>query len=61
MADWQIGDVKITKVVEEDSPVPGAFVLPDAQAEKLAEIPWLTPTFVDEKGWLKMSIHALIM
>lgn len=61
MADWQIGEVKITKVIEEDSPVPGKFVLPDATPENLAEIPWLTPNFVNEKGWLKMSIHALII
>ncbi|MBV1878992.1 MAG: MBL fold metallo-hydrolase [Pseudomonadales bacterium] len=61
MADWQIGEVKITKIIEDDSPVPGKFVLPDATAEKLAEIPWLAPNFVTEKGWLKMSIHALII
>ena len=61
MTDWHIGDVKVTKIVEEDGPVPGEFVLPDAQPEKLAEIPWLSPNFVNEKGWLKMSIHALII
>ena len=61
MADWQIGDVKITKIIEEDSPVPGKFVLPDATPEKLLAIDWLSPDFITDKGWLKMSIHALII
>ena len=61
MADWQIGDVKITKIIEEDSPVPGKFVLPDATPEKLLEIDWLSPNFITDRGWLKMSIHALII
>lgn len=58
---WRIGDVTVTKIVEEDSPVPGPFVLPDAKPDRLAEIPWLAPRFVTEKGWLKMSIHALVI
>ena len=61
MADWQIGDVKITKIIEEDSPVPGKFVLPDATPEKLLAIDWLSPNFITDRGWLKMSIHALII
>ena len=58
---WQIGDVRVTKIVEEDAPVPGPFVLPDAVPEKLAEISWLAPHFVTDRGWLKMSIHALVI
>jgi glyoxylase-like metal-dependent hydrolase (beta-lactamase superfamily II) len=61
MTQWQIGGVTVTKVVEEDAPVPGPFVLPDAQPAALADIPWLAPNFVTEKGWLKMSIHALVI
>lgn len=61
MVDWQIGEVSITKIVEEDNPVPGKFMLPDATAEKVKEIPWLSPDFITPDGWLKMSIHALII
>lgn len=61
MSQWQIGEVKITKITEEDGPVPGSFVLPDAHPEALREIPWLTPNFVTDEGWLKMSIHALVI
>jgi len=61
MPDWQIGDVKISKIVEEDAPVPGKFVLPDATAERLLAIPWLAPDFITEQGWLNMSIHALVV
>ncbi|MGK2913069.1 MAG: MBL fold metallo-hydrolase [Porticoccaceae bacterium] len=58
---WQIGDVTVTKVVEEDSPVPGKFVLPDATPEQVQGIAWLAPNFITDRGWLKMSIHALII
>ena len=61
MSDWKIGNVSITKIVEEDTPVPGKFMLPDATAEKVKEIPWLSPNFITPEGWLKMSIHALII
>ncbi|MBV1906016.1 MAG: MBL fold metallo-hydrolase [Pseudomonadales bacterium] len=61
MVDWQIGNVRITKIVEEDNPVPGKFVLPDATPDKVREIPWLSPNFITPEGWLKMSIHALII
>ena len=58
---WQIGDVKITKVVELEATGGSRFILPDASRENVRDIGWLHPHFVDADGRLKMSIHALIV
>jgi glyoxylase-like metal-dependent hydrolase (beta-lactamase superfamily II) len=62
MSEWKIGDVKVTRVVESESPFDGTFVLPNATAENLKkEHDWLYPTFADETGKIKMTIQALII
>jgi glyoxylase-like metal-dependent hydrolase (beta-lactamase superfamily II) len=58
---WQIGAVKITKVIELEATGGSRFVLPDATPELARSIPWLYPHFADERGRLKMSIHALVI
>lgn len=45
MLSWQVGRVKITRVVEMDLPVPAAC-LPQATATELRKLPWLYPHFV---------------
>jgi glyoxylase-like metal-dependent hydrolase (beta-lactamase superfamily II) len=62
MDQWKIGDVKITRVIESESPVDGTFVIPNATGDNLKkERDWLYPVFSDESGKLKMSIHALVI
>ena len=64
MLSWQIGDVKVTRVVELEIPVrqtPVRSFLPEATLENLQAIPWLFPHFADEAGTLKLSIHALLV
>jgi hypothetical protein len=47
MLSWQVGRVKITRIVEMDLPVP-ARLLPWAAAEELRKSAWLYPHFVSE-------------
>lgn len=62
MNRWQIGDVKITRVVELETVSKGTFVLPDATPENIQrEGKWMIPHFADENGRLRMSIHALVL
>jgi glyoxylase-like metal-dependent hydrolase (beta-lactamase superfamily II) len=61
MKQWQIGDVKITRVIESEAPWPGTWLLPDATAENVQKENWLLPHFTDEKGKLRMAIHALVI
>ncbi|HSU90818.1 MAG TPA: MBL fold metallo-hydrolase, partial [Sporolactobacillaceae bacterium] len=62
MNQFKIGDVKITRIIESEAPWPGTWLLPDATLENVKkEADWLYPTFSDEKGKLRMSIHALVL
>lgn len=65
MLSWIIGDVKVTRVVEvEVPPFPSrgeGAVVPQAEPEAVKEIPWLVPHFADERGYLNLSIHALLV
>jgi glyoxylase-like metal-dependent hydrolase (beta-lactamase superfamily II) len=57
---WQIGDVKITRIVEGETVGP-MFLLPDATKENILAMPWLQPHFADADGNCKISIHALVV
>ena len=61
MNQWQIGDVKITRIIEMEIAGGSRFILPDATREACLPIDWLAPHFMDEAGNLIMSIHALIV
>lgn len=61
MSRWQIGDVRITKIVELEIPGSGTFVLPDAEPQNVIPIPWLVPHFATANGELVMSVHALVV
>ena len=61
MNQWQIGDVKITRIVEMEIAGGTKFILPDATREACVEYDWMQPHFMDGEGNLIMSIHALIV
>ena len=63
MLSWQVGAVKVTRVVEMQLPVKaGADIfLPQATPEALRKSPWLYPNFVSEDEIMQMSIHALLV
>ena len=61
MNQWQIGKVRITRVVEMQVTGGSRFILPDATREACLPIEWLAPHFMDDKGNLIMSIHALVI
>ncbi|HVN91559.1 MAG TPA: MBL fold metallo-hydrolase [Candidatus Binataceae bacterium] len=61
MNRWEIGNVKITRVVEMETASKGTFVLPEATPENIQRESWLQPHFADPNGRVKMSIHALIV
>ncbi len=60
MHKWQIGDVKITQIVELTTASLGPHLLPQATPEALNAIPWMSP-FIDENGKLVLSMHSLIV
>jgi glyoxylase-like metal-dependent hydrolase (beta-lactamase superfamily II) len=63
MLSWQIGRVKVTRVVEMALPVPAGteFFMPQATPEALRRSPWLYPDFVSEDEIMQLSVHALLV
>ncbi|MFN0160684.1 MAG: MBL fold metallo-hydrolase [Burkholderiales bacterium] len=58
---WQIGRVKVTRIVELEMLGGTRFILPDATREAVVGIDWLKPHFMNEEGRLRMSVHALVV
>jgi glyoxylase-like metal-dependent hydrolase (beta-lactamase superfamily II) len=58
---WKIGDVRVTRVIETEGPMPAGFLYADARPEKIAQHAWLRPHFLAEDGRLIGSIHAFVI
>jgi Metallo-beta-lactamase superfamily len=58
---WNVGRVKITRIVELETVGSTRFILPLATPEQIQKLPWLVPDFATEEGRLKMSIHSLVI
>ena len=56
---WQVGDVRITRVQELEAP-DISFVVPEATAEGIADIPWIAP-FRARNGDALASVHMLVI
>ncbi|MDH5738241.1 MAG: MBL fold metallo-hydrolase [Gammaproteobacteria bacterium] len=61
MNQWQIGKVKVTRIIEMEVKGGTKFILPQATPEAVLPIDWLQPHFMDGRGNLIMSIHALVI
>ncbi len=61
MNQWQIGKVRITRVVELEIAGGTRFILPDATREACLPLSWMQPHFMDAEGNLVMSVHALVV
>jgi glyoxylase-like metal-dependent hydrolase (beta-lactamase superfamily II) len=61
MMKWRVGEVTVTNIVELEVTGGSRFILPQATPEAVLPITWLQPDFADERGRLKMSIHALVI
>jgi glyoxylase-like metal-dependent hydrolase (beta-lactamase superfamily II) len=61
---WRVGDVTITKIVEFEGAFPGGgpgSAVPEGTPEAIKQIPWLIPHFATEEGFIRMSVHALLV
>ncbi len=61
MNSWQIGDVRVTRLQEQEPVWPGTMITGQATAENvLREGEWLKP-FTDDRGHFRLSIHSLLV
>ena len=58
---WQVGDVRISRVVELEVAGGSRFILPDATRDACLPYRWMQPHFMDAAGNLVMSVHALVV
>ena len=58
---WKIGDVKVSKIVESETEGFLEHVIIEASPEALLGIPWLQPDFVNPQGYMRWSMHALVI
>ena len=61
MQSWKVGDVTITSVVESLTKLPAEFLFPQASAQAIEGISWLSPSFADEGGQIFLAVQALIV
>jgi glyoxylase-like metal-dependent hydrolase (beta-lactamase superfamily II) len=59
---WQVGNVKISRIVEMEHTVPPTFFYTDVSTETIRrEAEWLYPYFSTAEGNLTLSIHSLVV
>lgn len=59
---WQIGKVRITRVMELGGPpFPGTFMFPQCTAGCVQQHAWLRPHFANDEGKLFGSVHSFII
>ena len=59
---WTIGQVRVTRVVENESLLPPEGLLPDATPAALVRHKeWLCPHFMNEEGQFSLAIQALVI
>jgi len=64
MLSWQVGAVKVTRVVELEMPISydeRQPFLAEATPEALRRTPWLYPHFVNDQDQMLLSVHALLV
>lgn len=59
--EWKVGDIKVTKVVEHELPIPLNGLLEEPPADAAEKYPWLAPDFLDAEGNALLSIHGLVI
>lgn len=59
---WQIGDVKVTKVLEMEQKWPGVAIIPNATRDAIKAHDWLLGPFADaDSGRMRLSFHAFCL
>jgi len=61
MAEFRVGDISVTRVVELAATGGSKFILPQATPEDVSRIGWLQPHFADERGRLKIAVQTFVI
>lgn len=59
---WTLGEVTVTRIVENEASLPLTGLIPEATVEALERHrEWLSPDFLDADGNITLSVHALVI
>lgn len=58
---WQVGDVRITRIIELESLFPSDLMMVGTTAEQIKTVDWLHPHYADADGMLRYSVHAFVV
>jgi hypothetical protein len=59
---WEVGNVKITRVIElEHDSFPPGFLFDGLTKDRVKSIGWLHPNYADPDGTIWISIHAYVI
>jgi glyoxylase-like metal-dependent hydrolase (beta-lactamase superfamily II) len=58
---WQIGDVKVTSIMESADAIPWAPLFPAEASEHYKKYDWLVPTFITPEGNIILAVQAFVL
>ena len=58
---WQVGEVRVTQVIESSGSSPPSFLFGDLTPERVRSHAWLRPHFATADGRLIASIHCFVI
>jgi len=58
---WQIGDVKVTSIMESADTIPWAPLFPAEAAGHYKKYDWLVPKFITPEGMIILAVQAFVL
>ncbi len=58
---WEVGNVKITSIMESAERIPWAPLFPAETAERCQKYDWLVPRFVTPEGQIILAVQAFVI
>ena len=58
---WQIGDVKVTSIMESADRIPWAPLFPAETADHYKKYDWLVPKFITPEGQIILAVQAFVL
>jgi len=58
---WQIGDVKVTSIMESADKIPWAPLFPAETADHYKKYDWLVPKFITPEGQIILAVQAFVL
>jgi len=58
---WQIGEVKVTSIMESADPIPWAPLFPAETADHYKKYAWLVPRWITAEGQIILAVQAFVL